>query len=101
METESSERGQVVNAREIAELPLNGREYSQLVELTAGVVPSPAELGTNYTQREGSFDINGLRSVYNNYLLDGLDNNFYGTSNQGFSNRWCSCHRMPWRNSRW
>ena len=87
LETESSERDQVVAAREIAELPLNGREYSQLVELTAGVVPSPAELGTNYTQREGSFDINGLRSVYNNYLLDGLDNNFYGTSNQGFSNQ--------------
>jgi hypothetical protein len=27
LETESSERGQVVNEREIAELPLNGREY--------------------------------------------------------------------------
>jgi hypothetical protein len=87
LETESSERGQVVNEREIAELPLNGRQYSQLVELTAGVVPSPSELGTGYGQREGSFDINGLRSVFNNYLLDGLDNNFYGTSNQGFSNQ--------------
>jgi hypothetical protein len=87
LETESSERGQVVNEREIAELPLNGREYSQLVELTAGVVPSPAEIGEGYTQREGSFDVNGLRSVFNNYLLDGLDNNFYGTSNQGFSNQ--------------
>ncbi len=87
LETESSERGQVINEREIAELPLNGRQYSQLVELTAGVVPSPSELGTGYTQREGSFDINGLRSVFNNYLLDGLDNNFYGTSNQGFSNQ--------------
>ena len=30
--------------------------------------------------------MNGLRSVYTNYLLDGVDNNFYGTSNQGFSN---------------
>jgi hypothetical protein len=87
LETESSERGQVVNEREIAELPLNGRQYSQLVELTAGVVPSPSELGTSYGQREGSFDINGLRSVFNNYMLDGLDNNFYGTSNQGFSNQ--------------
>jgi hypothetical protein len=87
LETESSERGQVINEREIAELPLNGREYSQLVELTTGVVPSPSQLGTNYTQREGSFDVNGLRSVFNNYLLDGLDNNFYGTSNQGFSNQ--------------
>lgn len=87
LETESSERGQVVNEREIAELPLNGREYSQLVELTAGVVPSPSQMGQGYGQREGSFDINGLRSVYNNYMLDGLDNNFYGTSNQGFSNQ--------------
>jgi hypothetical protein len=87
LETESSERGQVVNEREIAELPLNGREYSQLVELTAGVVPNQNQLAEGYTQREGSFNINGLRSVFNNYMLDGLDNNMYGTSNQGFSNQ--------------
>lgn len=84
LETESSERGQVVNEREIAELPLNGREYSQLVELTAGVVPTQNQLSQGYGQREGSFSINGLRSVFNNYMLDGLDNNMYGTSNQGF-----------------
>jgi hypothetical protein len=87
LETESSERGQVVNEREIAELPLNGREYSQLVELTAGVVPTQNQLAEGYGQREGSFSINGLRSVFNNYMLDGLDNNQYGTSNQGFSNQ--------------
>jgi hypothetical protein len=87
LETESSERGQVVNAREIAELPLNGRQYSQLVELTTGVVPTQNQLSEGYGQREGSFSINGLRSVFNNYMLDGLDNNEYGTSNQGFSNQ--------------
>jgi hypothetical protein len=87
LETESSERGQVVSERVIAELPLNGRQYSKLVELTAGVVPSPSQLGSGYGQREGSFNINGLRSVFNNYMLDGLDNNMYGTSNQGFSNQ--------------
>jgi hypothetical protein len=87
LETESSERGQVVNEREIAELPLNGRQYSQLVELTAGVVPTQNQLSEGYGQREGSFSINGLRSVFNNYMLDGLDNNMYGTSNQGFSNQ--------------
>ena len=37
--------------------------------------------------REGSFNINGLRSTFNNFLLDGVDNNAYGTSNQGFSNQ--------------
>jgi hypothetical protein len=87
LETDSSEHGQVVNAREIAELPLDGREYSQLVELTTGVVPSPSQLTSGYEQREGSFNVNGLRSTFNNFLLDGLDNNQYGTSNQGFSNQ--------------
>src|SRR5208282_5728242 len=42
LETDSSEHGQVVAAREIAALPLNGRNYSQLVELSTGVVPSPS-----------------------------------------------------------
>ncbi|MFZ0339457.1 MAG: carboxypeptidase regulatory-like domain-containing protein, partial [Terracidiphilus sp.] len=86
LETDSSEHGQVVAAREIAALPLNGRNYSQLVELSTGVVPSPSNLSDSYGAREGAFNINGLRSVYTNYLLDGVDNNFYGTSNQGFSN---------------
>ncbi len=86
LETESSEHGQVVADREIAELPLNGREYSQLVELATGVVPSPSQLAQS-DAREGSFNVNGLRSTFNNFLLDGLDNNQYGTSNQGFSNQ--------------
>jgi hypothetical protein len=88
LETDSSEHSQVVSEREIAELPLNGREYSQLVALSSGVVPSPSNLTTeSYNSREGAFIVNGLRSVYTNYLLDGVDNNFYGTSNQGFSNQ--------------
>ncbi len=37
--------------------------------------------------REGSFNVNGLRSTFNNFLIDGVDNNAYGTSNQGFSNQ--------------
>jgi len=86
LETDSSEHSQVVAAKEIAELPLNGRNYSQLVELSTGVVPSPSNLSDSYGAREGAFNINGLRSVYSDYMLDGVDNNFYGTSNQGFSN---------------
>jgi hypothetical protein len=31
--------------------------------------------------------VNGGRSELNNFLLDGVDNNAYGTSNQGFSNQ--------------
>lgn len=37
--------------------------------------------------RAGSFNVNGQRSIFNNYLLDGVDNNAYGESNQGFDNQ--------------
>ncbi len=87
LETESSQRGQIVSKTQAVELPLNGREYSQLVLLTSGVRQSAVGTGSISTNREGSFNINGLRSPFNNYLLDGLDNNAYGTSNQGFSNQ--------------
>src|SRR5436309_3169113 len=54
-----------------------------------GVKVSPIGTGSNVTvlTREGSFNVNGLRSTFSNYMLDGLDNNAYGTSNQGFSNQ--------------
>ena len=48
---------------------------------------SALNTGSASTVREGSFNINGLRSTFNNFLLDGIDNNAYGTSNQGFSNQ--------------
>ena len=87
LETDSSQRGQIITAEQAVELPLNGREYSGLVLLSPGVRLSPLSTGSTTTTREGAFNINGLRSTFNNYLLDGLDNNAYGTSNQGFSNQ--------------
>jgi hypothetical protein len=86
LETDSSSRGQVINPREIVELPLNGRAYADLTLLSPGVAKSPLENGTD-SSRDGSFNVNGGRSELNNFMLDGLDNNAYGTSNQGFSNQ--------------
>src|SRR6202000_2833746 len=37
--------------------------------------------------RAGSYNVNGERSLFNHFLLDGLDNNAYGESNQGFDNQ--------------
>jgi len=87
LETDSSQRGQVVTAQQAVQLPLNGRNYSSLVLLTTGVRQSAIGTASISTNREGSFNVNGLRSTFNNYMLDGLDNNAYGTSNQGFSNQ--------------
>ena len=82
LETDSSSRNQLINTKGVVELPLNGRSYSDLALLTTGVLKSPSS-----GSREGSFVVNGLRSTFNNYLLDGVDNNAYGTSNQGFANQ--------------
>src|SRR6202522_4276358 len=86
LETDSSERGQVINTREVENLPLNGRAYADLAALVPGVRRNILENSTD-SSRDASFNVNGQRSEFNNFLLDGLDNNAYGTSNQGFSNQ--------------
>ncbi|HLJ44816.1 MAG TPA: TonB-dependent receptor [Bryobacteraceae bacterium] len=86
LDTDSSEHGQVIQTQQIVELPLNGRNFSDLALLTTNVHRSPLASAPS-TPREGAFNVNGMRSTYNNFLLDGLDNNAYSTSNQGFSNQ--------------
>ena len=86
LETDSSDRGQVINRQQIVNLPLNGRAYADLALLSPGVRKSV--LNTQESGgRDASFNVNGLRSSLNSFMLDGVDNNFYGTSNQGFSNQ--------------
>ncbi|MGA2268307.1 MAG: TonB-dependent receptor [Bryobacteraceae bacterium] len=86
LQTDSSEHGQVISTQQVVELPLNGRNYSDLALLTTNTHKSPLAANPT-TPREGAFNVNGMRSTYNNFLMDGLDNNAYSTSNQGFSNQ--------------
>jgi hypothetical protein len=86
LETDSSDRGEVVASPEIVNLPLNGRSYADLTLLVPGVRKSQLEDQT-LSSREASYNVNGQRAESNNFVLDGIDNNAYGTSNQGFSNQ--------------
>src|SRR5580698_1091118 len=72
LETETSELGQVVDRRRVSNLPLNGRNFAQLALLTTGTAPS--EPGARDEGGYG-FSANGARSLQNNFLLDGIDNN--------------------------
>ena len=72
LETETSDLGQVVDSQRINALPLNGRNYAQLALLGAGV--AAAEPGSRVETSFG-FSANGARSLQNNFLLDGIDNN--------------------------
>ncbi len=85
LETENSSRGTVVGAQQVANLPLNGRNYADLALLVPGVRKSDLSYGV--PPRDASFNVNGMRSSQNNFMIDGVDNNFYGTSNQGFTNQ--------------
>lgn len=89
LEKETSQKQQVISSENIEAFPLQNMNYSDLLTLSTGVTQDAAgqDLGTSSTVREGAFNINGMRSTYNNYLLDGMDNNAHGTSNQGFSNQ--------------
>src|SRR5579871_5258386 len=87
LDTDTSEHSQVINSLAVTELPLNGRAYADLALLSANAIKSPMSdaFAPGGTPREGAFNVNGMRSTYNSFLLDGVDNNAYGTSNQGFS----------------
>src|SRR5215468_1595415 len=89
LDTDSSEHSQLIGSQQATELPLNGRNYSDLALLSTNAVKSPIAISFSPTgtPREGAFNVNGMRSTYNNFLLDGLDNNAYSPSNQGFSNQ--------------
>src|ERR1035438_3642141 len=82
LETDTSNRGQVIQHEAIVDLPLNGRAYADLALLAPGVRHA---VQSNTANRDGAYNVNGMRSAFNSFILDGLDNNAYGTSNQGFS----------------
>lgn len=77
-----------VIAHQVTEnLPLNGRNYADLALLVPGVRKSSLNRGEGTFLRESSMNVNGLPSAFNNFVMDGVDNNSYGTSNRGFSNQ--------------
>ena len=91
IETESSQRDQTITNAQSAGLPLVNRNYTDLLGLVTGVRQAPTAATTssngNSLIRQGAYNVNGQRSVFNNFLLDGMDNNSYGESNQGFDNQ--------------
>jgi hypothetical protein len=81
LQTETSDRGEVIDERKIVELPLNGRDYNQLATLAPGVLlPSPRLRSIDF---KGAFNVNGNRAFQNAFRLDGVDNTSYSNSYRG------------------
>jgi hypothetical protein len=86
VDTETSAMGGVVEGKELAELPLNGRNFTQLALLAPGVtkgaygstasgVNGNAETFRNGETGGAALSVNGLPPEANNFILDGVDNN--------------------------
>jgi hypothetical protein len=71
-----SSMGETVMQREILDLPLDGRDFSQLGVLQPGVVPlTPGLLEAGGPARENEgYAVDGQRPESNNFLIDGADN---------------------------
>ncbi len=90
VDTEDSEREQTVSGYQTEALPLVSRNFSDFLAVVTGSRQAPTAATTSSISslvREGAYNVNGQRSMFNNFLLDGMDNNAYGESNQGFDNQ--------------
>jgi hypothetical protein len=82
IDTVSSAVGAVIEQKQIADLPLNGRNFSQLISLAPGAneIPFGAAGGNAFFGRQSNFTVSGARPEGQAFLLD-------NTNIQGFWNR--------------
>ena len=85
VQTESAELSGVVTSKQIDQLVLNGRNFTQLITLIPGVSNQTGQdEGTVGVYGSVAFSVNGGRTEYNNWELDGgdnMDNGSNGTLN--------------------
>jgi hypothetical protein len=79
LQTESTATGTVIEQRRIVELPLNGRNFLQLVRLSPNVTAEQGSGGQADSRQGGeranqSISIAGQRQQYNQFTLDGVEN---------------------------
>ena len=90
VETTNATLGIVIDEKKVVDLPLNGRNFTQLGTLIPGVVAPPPSLGGQagdatpggFGAVTAGFNVNGMRNQSNNFLIDGATNN--DTFNTGF-----------------
>jgi len=77
VESETSSLGQVITTNEVLQLPLNGRNFMQLANISSGVAPAYNTRSATITNQSGRSDlavhISGGRGDANSYLIDGVE----------------------------
>ena len=83
LQTDSSASGDMLGTKSVQDLPLNGRNFINLLQIAAGVnaaQPSSLQGGNRNLDRRptGAYSANGESEFYNDNMVDGLDNNAGG-----------------------
>jgi hypothetical protein len=76
VEATSIQQQTLIGAQQIVDLPLNGRNFTQLEQLAPGVMSS--------NDRFGTFSVNGSQSTQSSYLINGTDSNDIALNTPGF-----------------
>lgn len=73
VDTQSTQGGELVGGKEMVTVPLNGRDYTQLMALQPGVVPYSTSTIGSYSPgtSEGTLSVNGGRPNSNGFLVNG------------------------------
>jgi len=87
LQREDASLGNVVDNRRITTLPLLQRSWDDLLPQVAGTQGDPytEQSGGTASGRTGGINIHGVRSLMNNFILDGQDNNSISTNVQELS----------------
>ncbi len=75
LDTDSSDVGQVISEKQVSELPLDGRNFLNLLFLAPGAVQISGEQNQFRYNAGGAISLGGGRSSSNAYLIDGITNN--------------------------
>jgi hypothetical protein len=75
--------GTVVDQEFVANMPLNGRSFQDLISMTPGVVTQSPQNSEQAVGANGDFSVNGQRTESNNYIVDGVSANVSGGNGGG------------------
>lgn len=85
VETQSTQMGEVINGQKIEAVPLNGRDFTDLLSLQPGVVPSAyaaqaaglndRSVGGSLNLNAGNQSVNGQREAANGFMINGANVN--------------------------
>jgi len=74
LDTDSTTLGQVISNKQVVDLPLNGRNFTQLLLLNSNAVVTGGEQGEFRAGVGNAFSMGGSRQASNSFLIDGLIN---------------------------